>query len=278
MCERAAPRTPGDVKAYRVILLAGVALAVVHSATCVAQVTVASSYTQDFNTLGTGLPAGWGVWTSSTATGNGTAFAWNTTQVANNAGASATTYFRNVPGASQTWSANGVAGTDRAIGWRAGDAASRDGSITLTFSNTAGSQFDALSFQLFTPNSTGTPATIQFQYQIGASGTFTNFSPTVSYTTDAAQNPLLVTTVSLTSGQLAAIGNQTEQVTLRWENPATTGTGWASVALDNLSYTASASAVPEPSTYAAIAGAIALVGAGWHRQRRRKASEAAAPR
>jgi hypothetical protein len=57
-----------------------------------AQVSIVSSYTQDFDSLGTALPAGWGVWTTSTATGNGTAFTWATAPVANNAVASATNY------------------------------------------------------------------------------------------------------------------------------------------------------------------------------------------
>jgi hypothetical protein len=42
---------------------------------------------------------------------------------------------------------------------------------------------------------------------------------------------------------------------------------------DDLSVSVSMSAVPEPSTYAALAGACALLGAGWHRHwRRRKLS------
>jgi trimeric autotransporter adhesin len=265
---RAAIRTSEGVKAHRIVLLASVATLVLGRVTCPGQVTVVSSYTQDFDTLGTALPAGWAVWLSSTSTSNGTAFPWNTAQVANNTTPTETNYFRNLPGASQTWSAGLSGGSDRALGWRAGDAASRDGSITFTFSDTADWSFDSLSFQLFTPNNSGAAATFQFQYQVGSSGTFTNFNPVMSYTSDTAQNPLIVTSISLTSGQLAAISNRADQVTLRLDNIATTGTSWNTVALDNFSY--SASAIPEPSTYAAIVGAAALLGAGWQRQRRRR--------
>jgi hypothetical protein len=233
-----------------------------------AQVSVVSNYSEDFDTIGTALPNGWGVWTLSTSSGNGTPFTWNTAQIANNAMASSTNYFRNIPGASQSWSASLSSGADRAIGWRAGDAASRDGSITFTFTNTLGWSFDTLSFQLFTPNSTGTAATFQFQYQIGATGTFTNFSPIVSYTNDTAQSPLIVTTITLTSAQLAPLANQSSQVTLRWDNIATSGTTWNTLGLDNFSYTATA--IPEPSTYGAITGALALVGTLLYRRRSRR--------
>lgn len=244
------------------------------AASITAQVEVVSSYSQSFDSLGTGLPEGWGVWLSSTATGNGTAFTWNTAQVANNASATATTYFRNLPGASQTWTSGLSAGADRALGWRAGNAASTDGSVTFSFTDTAGWSFDSMSFQLFTPNDASNPATIQFQYQIGSSGTFTNFSPNISYTTTTAQNPLNVTTISLSPDQLAVIGGLSDRVTLRLDNTAASGTTWETVALDNFAYTATASAIPEPSTYAAMAGGAALLGAMWQRRRRRASTVA----
>lgn len=229
-----------------------------------AQIAITTTYTQNFDTIGGGLPGGWGVWTNSTATGNGAAFTWNPTATANNAAASAATYFRNLPGAGQTWSAGLSAGADRAIGWRAGDAASRDGSITFSLSNTSGYNLTSLGFQLFTPNSTGTAGTFQLQYQIGSSGTFTQLAA-VSYLNNTAQSPLTLTTITLTGAQLAVLNNQSSQVTLRWDNTASAGTSWQTLALDNFSYTASA--IPEPSTYAAILGVVSLMGV-WLRRRR----------
>ncbi len=228
-----------------------------------AQIAITTNYTQDFDSLGTALPAGWGVWTNSTATGNGTAFTWSPAEIANNGAASAVNYFRNVPGASQTWTSTLSSGSDRAIGWRAGNAASRDGSITFSLSNTAGYQFNSLSFQLFTPNSSGTAGIFALQYQLGASGTFTSLA-SVSYTNNLAQSPLTVTTITLTGVQLSALNNHAGPVTLRWDNTAS-GAAFQTLALDNFSFTATA--VPEPATYAVILGAVALAGAAWRRHR-----------
>ncbi len=252
------------MKAYRMLLAV---TAGIIAFPCFAQITVVPSYSQSFDSIGTALPNGWNVWTSSTSISNGTVFSWNTGLVANNAAATTSNFFRNLPGASQTWSAGLSTGTDRALGWRAGDSASRDGSITFTLSNTAGWNFESLSLQLFTPNNSGTPATFQLQYQIGSTGTFLEFSPLITYANNTAQNPLLITSISLTSGQLLAISNQSDQVTLRLDNNATSGTSWNTLALDNYTYTASA--IPEPSTYASFAGAFALAGAWWHRRKNR---------
>ena len=229
-----------------------------------AQISIVSSYVENFDSIGTALPSGWGVWTSSTTTGNGTAFTWTTAPIANNAAAGAANYFRNLPGASQAWTSSLSTGPDRAIGWRAGTAASRDGSITLALANTTGYNLTSLSFQLFTPNSSGTAGTFQLQYQLGSSGTFTPLAA-VSYANDVAQSPLIVTTITLTSGQLTALNNQSGQVTLRWENTATSGTAFNTLALDNFSYTATA--VPEPATSAVIIGVLALTGVLLRRRR-----------
>lgn len=247
----------------RLFLLSSILIA----ATAHGQVSIVTSYVQNFDSIGTALPSGWAVWTSSAATGNGTAFSWNTSQVANNAAFSAANAFRNLPGATQSWSAALSSGSDRAIGWRGDSAAARDGSITFTLSNTTGYEFSNLSFNVFTPNSAGSTATFQFQYQIGSSGTFSNFSPTISYTTvsTASAPPLIVTTISLTAADLAPLNNQSGQITFRFDNTATTGTTWNTLAVDNFSY--SASAIPEPSTYAAIFGAAVMGYTLWRRRR-----------
>lgn len=217
------------------------------------QVSVVSNYTQDFNSLGTALPAGWGVWTDSTATGNGTAFTWSTSEVSNNGGANSSTYFRNLPGSSQTWSAGLSSGTDRALGWRAGNAPSRDGSITFTLSNTTNWTFNSLSFDIFTPNDAGSSSTFNLEYQTGAAGTFTQLG-SASYTNDTPQAALIVTSITLNSAQLSVLNNNASQVTLRLVNTGTSGSTWNSIAIDNFTY----SAVPEPSTYALLLGAAML--------------------
>lgn len=233
-----------------------------------AQVVVSSSYLESFNSLGTALPPGWGVWTSSTATGNGTAFSWDPAAIANNAAASAATYFRNVPGASQAWTLGLAAGSDRALGWRAGSSGSRDGSITFSLTDTVGWSLTALSFQLFTPNSSGTAGVFELEYQIGSTATFTSFSPLVTYTNNVAQSPLVVTTITVNAAQLAPLANQSGQITLRWNNTASTGTSWNTLALDNFSYTASA--IPEPAASATLAGAAIFTLALWRRKQSRR--------
>jgi hypothetical protein len=240
----------------------------VPSLSALSQTTVVSSYSQNFDSLGTGLPTGWGVWTSSSSTGNGTVGTFSTTTAANNASVATAGNFRNMVGASQTWSSGLSSGTDRAIGWRASTVATRTGSITFTLSNTTGWTFDAMSFQLFTPNSTGAIGTYQLQYQIGASGTFSQLGNS-TYSNNTAQNPLIVTSISLTSVELASLNNQSGQVTLRFVNTDTSTSAYQTLAIDNFSY--SASAIPEPSTYAAIFGSLAFAGTIWHRRRQRKA-------
>ena len=236
-----------------------------------ADVAVTSGYTENFNNLGTALPDGWGVWTDSTTTGNGTPFTWSTANVANDAAASATSYFRNLPGASQSWSAGLSSGSDRALGWRASNVASRDGSITFTWTNTAGWTFSTLSFDLFTSNDTGATATVNLEYQKGATGTFSQLAGT-SYTTLA--NPtapalLSVTHISLTAMDLNPLNNHSGLVTLRLNNMATTGSSWETLSLDNFNYTATATTIPEPSSYTALGGASVLALALGRRLRRK---------
>ena len=235
-----------------------------------ADVAVTSNYTENFNNLGTKLPDGWGVWTDSTTTGNGTPFTWSTANVANDAAASTTSYFRNLPGASQSWSASLSSGSDRALGWRAGNTASRDGSITLTWTNTAGWTFSNLSFDLFTSNDTGATATFNLEYQIGAAGTFSQLAGTsyITLVNPTAPALLSITHFSLTASDLNPLNDQSGLVTLRLNNIATTGSSWETVSLDNFNYTATATNIPEPSSYAALGGASVLALALCRRLRR----------
>ena len=225
----------------RVVLRVCCLLALANVARAQATLTLsAGTYTQNFDSIGTALPPGWAVWTNSTTTGNGTTFSWSGTQIANNAAFATGTAFRNLPGASQTWSAGLTSGTDRGLGWRGDSVAARDGSITLTLTSTSGFSLTGLSFKAYTPNSSGTAATIQFQYQIGASGTFTNFGPTVSYTTvpTTGAPPLTITTITMSAADLAVITNNPNQITLRFDNTATSGTTFNTLAIDDFSLTA----------------------------------------
>lgn len=78
-----------------------------------------------------------------------------------------------------------------------------------------------------------------------------------------------------TGGLSNITGTSADPLTLRIYGYGGTSTSASNWRFDDLSMSVSLSAVPEPSTYAAIAGATALVGAMWHRRRRRLAATAA---
>eukprot|EP01012_Entosiphon_sulcatum_P042059 TRINITY_DN55997_c0_g1_i1.p1 TRINITY_DN55997_c0_g1~~TRINITY_DN55997_c0_g1_i1.p1 ORF type:complete len:290 (+),score=20.69 TRINITY_DN55997_c0_g1_i1:309-1178(+) len=76
---------------------------------------------------------------------------------------------------------------------------------------------------------------------------------------------------TITMTGLSSYTSVTGPLTFRiyaYNSEATTG----SFRIDNLAINGSVSAIPEPSTYAAIFGTLALVGTVWHRRRQRKAA------
>lgn len=99
----------------------------------------------------------------------------------------------------------------------------------------------------------------QWSYSLNGS-TFTNFGSTISPAASFS---------SITLSALSAV-NGASAVWLKYTlSGATSGSG--NNRLDNIQFkaTAAAAAVPEPSTYAAIFGAVVLVGAAIHRRRQR---------
>ncbi len=83
-------------------------------------------------------------------------------------------------------------------------------------------------------------------------------------------------TVDLTSVSALQNVDANTSITMRFFASGQTATGgWgfiSSTSVDGLSLGGSVSAIPEPSTYAAIFGALALVGTVWHRRRQRIAT------
>lgn len=74
----------------------------------------------------------------------------------------------------------------------------------------------------------------------------------------------------INSGPLTNVfGTATDPLTLRIHGYGGTSAAIGNWRIDDLSMNLSLSAVPEPSTYAALAGALSLAGAIWHRRRRR---------
>lgn len=214
--------------------------------TATAQVSLSSlTYSENFNSFaGTALsmPAGWTASFSGTPTYGGT-----------NGGTTAT---------GGVW-AFGTTGEYSLGALRSGT----PGNITfdVSFTNNTGSTITSITFTWdyeqyryqntsgFTLAGTGALSLASLSsYSLSGSATGTSGTATVT--------PVSVTLSSLSISNGSSFG-------LRWVTTDLSGTD-NNLAIDNFSMTAT-SAVPEPSTYAALAGACALGGVMWHRRRQR---------
>lgn len=256
-----------------------IALLVVASAALVpatsAQITLSgTSYTQDFDSIGSGLPTGWSVFNSATLGSLGTATTFSSTATNWSAARVAGEVFRNSSSsniASSSSSTNQANNSNRALGWRPNLAGEREGAITLQISNTLGFNNFSVSLDIFTFNDVSAVATYDFEYRIGDTGNFTKLGST--YTTGAAFSSATFTADSVA---LSALNNQADTVYFRVRGTTSTGTGSLDgVAIDNFSLNFTAipppsSTVPEPSATAALAG-LATLGLVASRRRRRAA-------
>jgi hypothetical protein len=231
---------------------------------------IGTSYIQNFNSLGAGLPAGWSVNVTTTASTLGASGSF-TTAATSWASTTSVTDFRNVAsddiafGSSSTTQGND---TNRALGWRplAAGTDARTGSLMLTLSNTSGFSNFSLSVKVFTGNDGFNGSQIySLEYRVGSSGSFT---PIATYSTPitgaSTFNEQVLTANSVT---LSALNNQSSNVYFRLRGTTTTGTSLDTVVIDDFSL--SYSAIPESSTYAAIIGIITLGCACWRRYQRK---------
>lgn len=228
-----------------------------------------TTYTENFNNLAVGLPTGWSVYTSATTTTLGTsaifqnsATAWNaslTTETAN---------FRNIAGNTSATDANGAAqltNADRALGWRPGTAASRNGAIAVALSDTLGFENFSLSITLFSPVNVSFDQTYDLEYRIGSSGSFTRLASTYSTGTIFGTSTLTANSVTL-----SALNNQSSGVIFRVRGTTATGTesgGLDVLGIDNFTLNYSATAIPEPAVTTAALGLSALLLAVVYRRR-----------
>jgi hypothetical protein len=235
-----------------------------------------TSYAQNFNSLASGLPAGWTVHTSATqstfgnsATLTSTAITWDTALVG--------TDFRNVSSNNITYTTTGAtqaANANRALGWRpvgsnsATVTPARTGAVMLSLSNTTGFQNFSLSVDLFGLNLTTTSQTYVLEYRVGNSGNFTSIgSYTTTATTDTS-NYDNIQTLTANSVTLSALNDRSDAVYLRLRGTSASGSSNLDhIAIDNFALTYAV--IPEPSTYAAIVGALTLAGVALHRRRQR---------
>jgi trimeric autotransporter adhesin len=220
-----------------------------------------TSYTQNFNSIGSGLPTGWRVDTLAKKTGGlgnnaltkftPTATAWSGT----------TRGFRNVASANgliSTASATDQStSTDRALGIRQAGQPGWDRkdslvAVNFTMANTTGlTSFNvSFKFQVLTPNSgTGRYNTWLLQYGLGAAPTSFTTIATTPAVIKADSN--VFSNVSYSASLGTALDNQSQQVWLRIiaEDTSKGGGSRPSIAIDdfNLTWTGSGAGDPKPS-------------------------------
>lgn len=227
-------------------------------------VLTGSSYVQDFNNLGSGLPDGWTVYSSSTDTALGTVAAF-TAAPTTWASVTSDTSFRNISSDTLATGSNATtqaANPDRAIGFRPQNAATRDGSVVLEIADTLGFAGFSLGVDLFTANNAGsTNQTYNIEFRIGSSGPFSLLG---TYATVSPFGSFSFTTGGAT---LASLDNQSQPIQFRIHNSGGgSDSSYDTLGIDNVAL--GYSAIPEPSTHAAVVAALALGGAAWCRRRR----------
>ncbi len=207
--------------------------------------------TQNFNSIGSGLPTDWTVRTGATATALGTTqtFTTTTSTWADTAGA-----FKNVAASTgQVSTATTTVqnnATDRALGLRQiGTFGDPGASFNFLF-GTTGRQITALSIDLMMLSVQTRSTSFSIQYGIGTAPT--SFTTLGTYTDPAAfgTTPFTFTTADFGTN----LNNQSDVYFRVVALTASTGTGSRdTVAIDNFSITA----VPEPS--AALLGSLGAI-------------------
>lgn len=217
-------------------------------AALMAQVSLTgTNYTQNFDSLGNGLPNGWttrlGVSASSVGTASSfantnpaaTANVWSNTTGAFKNFASATGLSSGSTTADQTNSAN------RALGIRPtgsfGDVSTNYAGFVLQLNNTAGLENFSLSMDAMLLSPQGRTNVWTLDYGLGASPT--SFTSLTNWTTPAEWG---TTSLNISSVTMAGLANQSENVWIRFSilSPSTGSGSRDSVGIDNfsLSYTA----------------------------------------
>ncbi len=240
-----------------------------------AQISLSGSgYTQNFDSIGSGLPQGWSVTTSATSTALGDSASFTSAQTT---WASTTGAFRNIASNNITFASDSTAqgnDTNRALGWRPVGANSgevtpfRTGALTLKIANTSGFTNFSLSLDVFQTVNTSGVQTYKLEYRIGDSGSFTQIG-TDYVTKDANVDFTDYNLQQFTSVTLSAIADQNSAIYIRLRGVSTAGSAnLDTIAIDNfaLSYSAITSPVPEPATFALFGGLTVLGLAAFRRR------------
>lgn len=223
-----------------------------------------TAYVQNFNSLSSGLPSGWQVATGATASSLGTTASFTNTATSwSDTGGSFKNFAASTSLAAGATAATQSASADRALGIRqTGTFGDPGAAIQFNF-NSTGLALSSFSVDLMMLSVQPRSTTWSIQYGIG--DTPTAFSTLGTYTDPGVFGS---TAFSISgTGLLTALSNQSS-VWIRFVAlNESTGTGNRdSFAIDN--FTLTYTAIPEPSTYTAIFGALALAGVIAHRRRR----------
>lgn len=224
-----------------------------------AQVTLSTSpYTQNFNSIGSGLPTGWTVRTGATETNLGTTASFVTTATA---WATTNGQFRNSASANSPASSGDNATTqsgrsDRALSVRqSGSFGDPGAAFVLQLANTTGLSNFELSFKLMSlATDAGRTTTWNVDYGVGASpGTFTDV--TTSPATITTNNVWGSTFVTVDFG--SALNNISNTVWIRIvAKSSTSGSGSRPVTgIDDVSLSFSSSSCTAPSSQVASVSA-----------------------
>lgn len=233
----------------------------------IALTSLGTLYSENFDTLGTSAAAALPTHWLMTAAGKSTVSWSDPTNVSATSQAASTG--SPTSGGRYNW---GQSASDRAVGFMTSGSYASPNSLLVHFANATGATIDSLE--------------LSFDYEryrlntAAAAVTFFHSTDGSTWTAAAAGDSGALTTGASTYDFANLVSSVTRSVTLsalnlapgasfylRW-NFSTNGANSQGLGLDNFSLTASA--VPEPSTYAAVAGVAALTGAVWHRRRRRE--------
>jgi hypothetical protein len=204
-------------------------------------------YTQDFNSIGSGLPTGWDVRTGATATALGSTVTFSTSAVAWNNTSGAFKNFASVGTFDGSEDATTQANsTNRALGIRqTGSFGDPGASFNFHFS-TLGVQVTSISLDLMMLNVQPRSTTWSIQYGVGANPT--SFTTLGTWSDPGAFGATSLTFTTANFG--TALDNQSDLWFRVAALSGSTGLGNRdSMGIDNFSI----AAVPEPSTYALIA-------------------------
>ncbi|MCW5550487.1 MAG: PEP-CTERM sorting domain-containing protein, partial [Opitutaceae bacterium] len=252
--DAALPRQLSAMKALRPTLAI---IAAFTALTATAQVVLTgTAYTQDFNAIGSGLPDGWDVRTGATSASLGTTASF--TSSATSWGTS-TGSFRNAASTSGLNSSSSATDQsnsgDRALAVRQTAAFGDPGAAFVFNFNSTGFNLTSLSLDALMLSVQGYSTTWTLDYGIGASPTA--FTSLTTYTDPSAWG---ATPLSITGSALASMSNQASVwIRVVALSSATGSSSRDTFGIDNFSLTYTA--VPEPSTYALLAGLVALAGA-----------------